>query len=187
MLRVAKVLTHTEANGPGVRTAIWFQGCTLGCLGCVNKWSWPSGGGAVTSVEQLVDMVAPDVQGISLTGGEPFQQAPRALVEFLGQVSWRGRGDKSVLVFTGYTLGELSRMADENDDYLRALHMVDILVAGRYIKAQRVQNIPLIGSSNQRVHFLTDRYSRVDLGSVVATEIHIDMDTGESASTGVTQ
>ena len=35
-LNIAKIIDVTEAEGPGLRTAIWTQGCLKRCRGCCN-------------------------------------------------------------------------------------------------------------------------------------------------------
>mgnify|MGYP001560492773 CR=1 FL=1 len=189
-IRLAKFLPVSEANGPGRRSVFWTQGCSLGCAGCINRsWSWPKESHTAQDLTptELAAMVAPTVEGISLTGGEPFEQDAGALAKFLDLVSWRGRDDKPVLIFSGYTLPELGMMADDNHNVRLILRLVDVLVVGRYQKELRTQDQPLIGSSNQHVFFMTDRYNKRSLEQVLPTEIHIDMDTGTSISTGVTQ
>ena len=45
ILSVAQIVPHTEAEGPGVRFALWFQGCPLRCPGCCNPEMLPFDGG----------------------------------------------------------------------------------------------------------------------------------------------
>ena len=35
-MQIAQVVPVTEAEGPGKRFAVWFQGCPLRCPGCCN-------------------------------------------------------------------------------------------------------------------------------------------------------
>ena len=153
-LNVASIVDRTEAEGPGVRFAIWVQGCPLRCPGCCNP-------------EQLAfvprDAVSPDalaeralragVEGVSVLGGEPFAQAA-ALARFTQRVSAHGL---SVMVYSGYTLEELRAWSDEGVSALLAT--TDLLVDGRYEATQRTTARRWIGSTNQRLHFLTARYA----------------------------
>ena len=44
-LRIAQIVPSTEAEGPGRRFALWFQGCSLRCPGCCNPEMLPFTGG----------------------------------------------------------------------------------------------------------------------------------------------
>ena len=93
----------SQANGPGLRTVVWFQGCTLGCPGCFNPATHDSRGGRTVDTRELVTEIrslGQQIEGVSISGGEPFQQ-PEALLDLL-----TGLGDShlSRLVFSGYRL-----------------------------------------------------------------------------------
>jgi anaerobic ribonucleoside-triphosphate reductase activating protein len=93
-----------------------------------------------------------NVEGITLLGGEPFAHAGGAAM--LSSAA-RIRG-LSVMVFSGYTIGELQSHADPA--VARLLAETDILVDGPYLREQPDTTRRWIGSTNQRIHFLTDRY-----------------------------
>ncbi|MGZ5968565.1 MAG: 4Fe-4S single cluster domain-containing protein, partial [Polyangiales bacterium] len=104
MLRVAQRVPSTFAEGPGLRYALWVQGCTLRCAGCCNPEMFPREGGEAISIESLLaHVLAQSVEGISLLGGEPFEQA-EACAELARGVRAAGR---SVMVFTGYRIEEI--------------------------------------------------------------------------------
>jgi anaerobic ribonucleoside-triphosphate reductase activating protein len=96
------------------------------------------------------------IEGISLLGGEPLAQAAGATA--LAQ-SVRGFG-LSVMVFSGFTREEIETGPDAQGRALLA--WTDILVDGRYLREQPETERRWIGSANQRVHFLTDRYRADD-------------------------
>ena len=96
------------------------------------------------------------IEGISLLGGEPTRQA-RALRHVATAAREAGL---SVMVFSGYTLAELKDEAD--DDVLALLASTDLLVDGRYEDGQRTTARRYIGSENQVLHFLSDRYRADD-------------------------
>jgi anaerobic ribonucleoside-triphosphate reductase activating protein len=151
---VAVVVARTEAEGPGLRYALWVQGCPFRCRGCCNPEFLRFGGGEGRSVASLVDEAAgAGVEGISLLGGEPFAQAP-ALARVAAGVRARGL---SVMVFSGYTLGEL-RAPDAPAGAAALLAETDLLVDGRYDEARRTVGRRWVGSDNQVMHFLTERY-----------------------------
>src|SRR5213082_2246047 len=76
-LQIAQVVPCTEAEGPGRRFAVWFQGCPLRCPGCCNPEFLPFRGGRATPLGELIGWLvatqqADGLEGITLLGGEPF-------------------------------------------------------------------------------------------------------------------
>ncbi len=153
-LRIAQTIADTEAEGPGKRFALWVQGCTLHCPGCCNPEMFaPDKGGRFVETAELAKTIlsTPGIEGISVLGGEPFQQ-PQALAELCTLVR---EGGLSVMIYTGYTLAELK--AQPTSPALLAA--ADLLVDGRYDQTKPEKRRRWIGSSNQVMHFLTPRYS----------------------------
>lgn len=160
-LRIAQVVPCTEAEGPGKRFALWFQGCPLRCPGCCNPEMLPFSGGEEKQLADVLAAIAEEqernaIEGITLLGGEPLAHAPGAAALAL-EVHRRGL---SVMIFTGYTLAEAQAMTDPAVADLLA--QTDILVDGPYIREQPETQRRWIGSRNQQVHFLTDRYRADD-------------------------
>ncbi len=153
-LNVAARVPQTEAEGPGLRYALWVQGCPLRCDGCCNPHMLEDREATLMTVDEVVaDILAtPDIEGITCIGGEPFWQAA-ALSEVARRVREAGL---SVMVFSGLTKRYMERQ--DRQDWARFLGQIDLLVDGPYIKSKHVDDRRWIGSSNQRVHFLTDRY-----------------------------
>ncbi len=159
-LRLAQVVPCTEAEGPGRRFAIWFQGCPLRCPGCCNPEMLPFEGGWEAEVDAIAGQVEQattslGIEGITLLGGEPTAQAAGAS-ELARRVRATGL---SVMVFSGFTLEEIRASADPAT--LDLLAQTDLLVDGPYLRERPESHRRWIGSSNQRVHALTDRY-RID-------------------------
>lgn len=156
-LRVAQMVDDTEAEGPGRRFALWVQGCSLRCPGCCNPEMFAADkGGALHDVDSLVERIlsVPALEGLSVLGGEPFEQ-PAALAELCARVRAAGL---SVMIYTGYTLGELRARASA----AALLSTVDLLVDGRFDQSKPDSRRRWIGSTNQTLHFLTTRYARDD-------------------------
>jgi anaerobic ribonucleoside-triphosphate reductase activating protein len=155
VLRVATIVEQTEAEGPGRRFALWVQGCSLRCAGCCNPEMFDARRGREYSIDELLSRVPPSVEGVSLLGGEPFEQAAGAGV-FARAIRERGL---TVMVFSGYTLDELRARADAAE----LLGATDLLVDGRYDRARPEPPPPVgrrwIGSANQTMHYLTPAYS----------------------------
>ncbi len=175
-LNLARTLARSAANGPGDRFVIWVQGCPLACPGCWNPDTWSFQRRNLRDTEELVAeiLTIQGIEGVTFTGGEPFMQA-RALAAVGHAVRKAGL---SVFVFTGYNLDELT--SDAARDLLSA---TDVLVSGRYIETARLQGSSWRSSSNQRVHFLSDRHNSVDMDCIPETEIRIAPD-GQITLTG---
>lgn len=157
-VEVGATVSRTAAEGPGQRFALWVQGCTIRCAGCFNPHLWGARGGTRTSVEALVHQaVDADVEGVTLLGGEPFEQAP-ALARFAAEVRERGL---SVMTFTGYDRERLEG-ADAPAGARDLLDATDLLVDGLYDSARPDLTRPWVGSTNQRFHFLTPRYRHLE-------------------------
>jgi anaerobic ribonucleoside-triphosphate reductase activating protein len=155
---VGATVAATAAEGPGTRFALWVQGCTLSCPGCFNPHLWGTRGGTVCAVSSLADQIAAaDVDGLTLLGGEPFQQA-RPLARLAAAVRATGR---SVMTFTGYELDELTGSGAPTGA-AGLLAATDLLVTGRYRRDLPDLHRPWVGSTNQRFVFLTDRYRHLE-------------------------
>lgn len=171
-LAVASLVDRTWAEGPGARFALWTQGCSLHCADCCNPHLWNHSGGEAWTVAALLERIAaartryPELEGVTLIGGEPFEQdAP--LARLAQEVRALGL---TVLAFSGYTLEELRERGSQ------LLDQVDLLVDGRYDAALRTTARRWIGSTNQRLHFLSDAYAPDDprFGEPNTAELRLD-------------
>ena len=155
-LRVAHTIADTEAEGPGRRFAVWVQGCSLRCPGCCNPELFSSRGGVeVTPGALAADILkTPGIEGISVLGGEPFEQAA-AVAELCRLCKARGL---SVMVYTGFTMAELQARPDAE----ALIAQCDLMLDGRYVREAPEPRRRWVGSTNQVLHFLTDRYQAND-------------------------
>ena len=160
VLQVAQIVPCTEAEGPGKRFALWFQGCPLRCPGCCNPEFLPfTGGEAMTPaavLEKVDEARGHGIEGITLLGGEPLAHAAGAAA-LAKAVRQRGL---TVMVFSGYTIEEARAKGDPAIDTLLA--QTDILVDGPYVRELPDTARRWIGSTNQRIHFLSERYRADD-------------------------
>ena len=153
-LRLHGVRDGVTKLGAGVRYAVWTQGCKKRCRGCMTPESRDMNGGYEISVERLAkDIVRSGREGVTVSGGEPFLQAS-ALADAIELV--KKVRDIGVIIYTGYTLGELRRSEDEG--VLRLLSLCDLLIDGEYVEELN-DGMNLRGSSNQRAIALTERYA----------------------------
>jgi anaerobic ribonucleoside-triphosphate reductase activating protein len=162
VLRVATIVDDTEAEGPGRRWALWVQGCSIRCAGCCNPEMFDARGGSEWTVEDLTARIATaaarGVEGITLLGGEPFEQAD-ALARLAKAAKQLGL---TVMVFSGYTLEHLRTREGAGE----LLAEIDLLVDGPYDR-ERPEPAPpegrrWIGSANQVMHYLTPAYNDSD-------------------------
>lgn len=159
-MRISRLHYPVTVLGPGRRLVLWTQGCTLACAGCVSRDTWePSAGddAANDELEQIwAAALADGADGLTVSGGEPLQQADE-LADLLERcVEHRadaGRAaDADILLYTGYEPEELSGLGEAA---ARALSRVDALITGRY-RAAEPTGLVWRGSANQRLTARTE-------------------------------
>jgi len=139
-----------QTLGFGTRASIWLQGCTLACPGCASLDTWDANGGTAWTVHNIVDAVHREVgslAGLTITGGEPFQQ-PGALLALLQELRNGMPEEFDVLCFSGYRIETLKAKFPHH------LDLIDVIVDGRY-HVDEPTDLPLRGSANQRLHALS--------------------------------
>ncbi len=106
--------------GPGRRVGVWFQGCSIRCPGCISVDTWDPALGqtAIADVARQLGDWAGTADGLTVSGGEPFDQ-PAAL-EILLRV-WRSLSPTAVLLFTGYDLGAVGPWLEGHPGLLDAI------------------------------------------------------------------
>lgn len=144
--------------GPGLRYAIWTQGCIHNCKNCIAPDTHPlDKNGYWLGIEELYleieeNMKKENIRGITISGGEPFLQA-KLLVELIKRLKERTQLD--IICFTGFEYSYLKNKKDKSIEYILA--NIDILIDGKYIEEKNENNY-LRGSSNQNMIFLSERY-----------------------------
>ena len=158
-LRIAAFLRRSRANGPGVRSVLWVQGCPFRCAGCFNPDFLPFAGGREAAPTEVAAWMLAETgtEGVSFSGGEPFAQAG-ALAELAERVRAAGKG---VVIFTGYEVAVLR--ARRKAAVQRLLAVADLLVAGPYRRDLPCRHA-LLASANQELVFVTERYRSADFG-----------------------
>lgn len=169
--------------GPGRRLGIWFQGCSIRCPGCISVDTWTPGLGA-TTVERVLASIAEwlgEADGVTISGGEPFDQ-PAALLELLQGL--RKHPDVDVLVYSGHALESLDLSGFSGH--------IDALICDPF-DASRDQSLALRGSDNQRLIPLTS-LGRQRFGALVnapadakTLDLMYDHSSGEFFLAGVPQ
>lgn len=148
LIRIAGITQDSIVDGPGLRLAVFTQGCPHHCEGCHNPETHDFAGGRLIDTSEIIAMMDknPLLEGITLTGGEPFCQS-EACVELAKAAKKRGL---NVWVYTGYTYGQLQKLG-KRWRVRGLLRFTDVLVDGRYVQSQRTLDLPWRGSKNQRL------------------------------------
>ena len=143
---VSHIEPATHIYGPGTRFTLWVQGCSLGCKGCWNEEMWPKRPRTLIHRVELLQQIlrAPNIDGITILGGEPLQQAENTLW-LLAEI--RKHSNLSIMTYTGYEPHELKQMGY----WKPLLKFADIIVAGRYQEDKRNTYLRWRGSDNQQV------------------------------------
>lgn len=147
-LYLAGLQEDSIVDGPGMRLAVFTQGCPHHCPGCHNPETWPTGGVA-WRVEELLDKIRHNALcgGLTLSGGEPLAQAA-SCAQLAQGAKEAGR---NVWLYSGYTWEDIQRMMDEEEAVKRLMQHVDVLVDGPFMLAERDLTLLFRGSRNQRL------------------------------------
>ena len=146
MLDLSGIVSDSIVDGPGIRTAIFSQGCPHHCQGCHNPETWDFGTGTPMEEETLFQIVKsnPLCRGVTFSGGEPFAQAEgfAKLAKLLKAEGYE------VASYTGYTFQQLLSGTPAQQELLRS---IDILIDGPFMLDQRSLELSFRGSKNQRI------------------------------------
>jgi len=146
-LRLFGFVRESITDGPGLRAAVFVQGCPHRCEGCHNPGSHDFAGGYTAGTQDIFREIQrnPLLSGVTFTGGEPMCQ-PGPLTELAALSRSIGL---DVAVYTGYTLEEL--LAEDDPARMALLAAADTLVDGRFLLKERSLELRFRGSANQRV------------------------------------
>lgn len=149
-IRLASVIQKDSiVDGEGIRSVIWTQGCPHKCLNCHNPGTHNPKGGFSMDLADIKSEIASlkDQDGITLSGGEPFEQV-EAIYEVASYAKSIGL---NVWCYTGYTFEQLLEMGKSNDMYIKALEAINVLIDGKFVYKLKSLNLIYRGSSNQRI------------------------------------
>ena len=146
---IAFINQCTEAECPGKHLAIWFQGCNKRCFGCCNPELFDFKQANIISLDELLKIIINakeefSIIGVAYLGGEPTLQ--NGLLELSKEIRKEGLG---IILFTG-------NKAEEIDEKL--LSAVDLIIDGKYEIDKPDNKRNLVGSTNQNIIFITERY-----------------------------
>jgi anaerobic ribonucleoside-triphosphate reductase activating protein len=149
MIRISGIVQESIVDGPGIRYVVFTQGCKHNCPGCHNPQTHSFEGGVLVDIERLYGeiMKNPLLDGITLSGGEPFEQAG-ALWRLAEKVRKAGM---DVITYTGYTFEYILEKMKEDKDWERLLIVSDMLIDGRFEIEKKNELLKFRGSENQRI------------------------------------
>ena len=138
-------------DGEGVRCSLYVSGCPFHCPGCYNVAAQNFRYGQPYT-QELEDQIIADlghsyVQGLTLLGGEPFLNT-QVCLRLVKRIRHEFGNRKDIWSWSGYTWEELLH---DSPDKLELLHLIDILVDGRFLLAQKDLTLQFRGSANQRI------------------------------------
>ncbi len=144
-LSLAGTIPESIVDGPGIRYALFVQGCPHHCPGCHNPQTHAFEGGRITSVDAAREDILTRryIKALTLSGGEPFCQA-EALYELVKPLKEQGF---HLMCYSGYTFEELLG----KPEVMPLLSQLDLLVDGRFVEAEKNIDLRFRGSANQRV------------------------------------
>ena len=140
-------------DGQGIRCSLYVSGCPFHCAECWNEsiWNFRAGHEYTDELEQqiMTDLTEPYVRGISFLGGEPLLNTP-VLLPLARRIRAEFGDTRDIWCWTGYTWEELQRPG-ETPDKAELVELVDVLIDGRFIAAQKDSLLQFRGSANQRI------------------------------------
>lgn len=147
-MNFAQIRKYDVANGPGIRTTIFVTGCTHNCHNCFNEEYQDFNYGNTWTDKETEEVISylnlDEVKGLTLLGGEPFQNEID-LLEVIRDI--KKEVQKDIWIFSGYTYEEILKDQDKK----KLLEECDVLVDGRFVEALKDLKLRFRGSSNQRI------------------------------------
>ncbi len=140
VLRINSLSFHGSiADGPGLRSVIFLQGCIAHCPGCHNPSTWATNEGFLYSIDELFEEIIAKstTKRITISGGEPLLQKD-SLLPFLQKLKDHGF---DIVLYTGYDLKDVP---------IEILRTIDYIKTGLFDIKRKTSTLPYIGSENQK-------------------------------------
>ena len=146
-MKFNKIEKESMNNGPGIRVALWCQGCSLNCKGCHNPETHDFNKGSFLLREDVDDIFKEleksYVDGITFTGGHPLEPTNiEVCTELAAQIKEKFP-NKTIWLYTGWIWEDIKELA--------IFKYIDVVVDGPYIESERDVSLPFRGSKNQRL------------------------------------
>lgn len=155
MSNIAKIMPASMVDGEGVRVSVYISGCSFHCSGCYNASIWDFHKGTPWSEALKLEVIAlldhNYIQGLSILGGEPLQNA-ELTHELIRSVREHFGHSKDIWLWSGYMIEWISRSS-----FAYILDDIDVLIDGPFVKSLYRHNLKFRGSLNQRIHDLSKK------------------------------
>lgn len=168
-IRLFGTVNDSIVDGPGLRYALFVQGCHHHCPGCHNPQSHDINGGYEKDVDDILMEIDQNtlLDGVTFSGGEPFLQI-EPLIYLAKEIKKRGL---NIVIYSGFEFEELI----VNEKAKELLSLCDMLVDGKFLMEKRSLSLLYRGSSNQRlihlqetlkhhqiIEYTIDEYGQID-------------------------
>lgn len=147
-IKLAGLVADSIVDGPGFRFTVFTQGCPHHCEGCHNPDTHDFNGGRYADCDKIIEKIKENklTAGVTFSGGEPFCQ-PMPCAYMAEKLKASGY---HLMAFTGYTFEKLLEMSKEDENVKKFLNLLDVIIDGKFILAQRSLELRYKGSKNQR-------------------------------------
>lgn len=155
-MRYAGIIKNDTSSGPGVCVSFFTQGCPFRCIGCQNPETWDFDGGKEFTdavLDEVINSINANgiLRPLCIMGGEPLCDENLQLVETLIYTVKEVYPDLDIYLWTGYEYDDL--VNDDSVQYI--LENITCIIDGRFIIEKRDVTLPMRGSSNQTINYLT--------------------------------
>lgn len=153
-MKYIKIDKFDTGNAHGIATVLWVSGCSHMCDGCHNPETWDCEYGKYfdegAKEELLKAIMNEHVPNVVLSGGDPlFKKNVKDMEELVKEIK-RWNPNKTIILYTGFTVKEIIRNHDY--DRLRVLANVDYIIDGKFEKDNKTKILDLRGSYNQQCY-----------------------------------
>lgn len=155
-MNYAEIKPFSIENGTGVRVSLFVSGCRHHCKECFNQETWDFHYGkpfTKETEEEIIKGLAPAyIAGLTLLGGDPAEpENQAALLPLLRRIRSELPG-KTVWTYSGYLYEDFlpggRAYCEATEEYLS---LIDVMVDGPFILAEKDISIKFRGSRNQRI------------------------------------
>lgn len=128
-------------DGPGIRSVLFLQGCSMQCPGCHNSIAQKFGEGVLLDIDEVVTFLLKNCHNkrITISGGEPLEQwnSLKELLHLLNIMNFE------ICIYTGW---EKDMVPEE------VFLCVDYVKCGSFDYELRSEKIHFVGSENQKMY-----------------------------------
>ncbi len=142
---ISGLVSSSIVDGPGIRFAVYMQGCNHKCKGCHNINTWSTKENELIEIDDIIKTINAEalLKNVTISGGDPLLQY-KATIDLAKKLK---EENFNIWLYTGYTLNQIL----ENEDMKIILKYIDVLVDGKFDEAKKDLNLKFKGSTNQNI------------------------------------